>query len=235
MNKFIEILKNNKDNYFFGGEKNLTPFISGEFTEKFKETIFAGDTHCKYNFNKNGYSEFQIELCKNPNRIKFIDIQINKKGNKYDKVRCMFKNSLDVQRVKKIFIGHTESKLIEKEEFYNMIKQAEIELFDYFDNDDKEEILNSDNIYSDYIKAVSEYNNENKNIISIDQKFGFETKFYFDLYGNIKEICICEDYGYDMKMSITIEHEKQQASEQVKGENKLASEQDINDLLNLFN
>ena len=50
MNEFIKLLENNKDNYFFGGEENLTPFVSGEFLDKFKETLFAGDTHCKYNF-----------------------------------------------------------------------------------------------------------------------------------------------------------------------------------------
>lgn len=248
MNKFIEILENNKENYFFGGEKNLTPFISGEFTEKFKETILEGDTHCKYNFNKNGYSEFKIELCKNPNRIKFIDIQINKKGNKYDKVRCMFENSLDIQKVKKIFIGHTESKLIEKEEFYNMIKQAEIELDDMVsenEEEDKETIKEfiddyGSEIYDNYIVSLNKYNNDNKNRIYIEHRL--ETEFFFDLYGKLEQIWITEDSGYVVYMTIkfkdtikeVVENQESKQTSEEEQEKKLASEKDINDLINLF-
>lgn len=257
MNEFIKILEKHEDTYFYGEEKNLAPFISGEFLEKFKETLFAGDTHCKYNFNGKEYSELTITYKKNKYttklyKIESLEIQINKKGKKYDRVELKFYNGLDIDKIKKIFIGNVEIKIIDKEELYNMIKQGEIELGN--DEEDFEEVKeylndNKNEIYDDYITAVNKYNNKNNYRINVDKKFGAETAFYFDLYGKLTGIGFFSDYGYDLYASVNFrektqqEHKKEdkkqskQASEEevVVDELAPASEKSINDLINLYN
>lgn len=241
MNELINLLEKHEDKYFYGEEKELAPFVSGEFLKKFKETIFAGDTHCKYNFNGKCYSEFTIKHCTNHNFIEFIDIQINKKGNKYDKVKFWFKDRcLSVNDVKKIFVGHVELKPLEKEKFYSMIKKSEILVSDdaYYEEDFEEvidEYRNTDKIeeiYKDYEEAIDEYNKANSERIVVKHKFGEENHFIFDLYGNLKRISVREDYGYLTCVDIEIKDIEIKTEEQAEVElDKLApaSEKSINE------
>lgn len=261
MNKFIEILEKHEDKYFDGEEKNLAPFVSGEFTEKFKETLFAGDTHCKYNFNGKCYSEFTITYQKSPYTTKLyyidnIEIIINKKGNKYEKVKFRFYNGLEIDKIKKIFIGHAELKAINKEKFYNLIGDSEIlpneEFFDEEEykietiNEYKNDTDKLEEIYNDYLVAIDKYNKANSERICVEHKFGAQTKFYFNLYGKLKCICICGDYGYETYVEINIKEEdklevktelqtEEPTSEQEVDELAPASEKSINELISLFN
>lgn len=255
MNEFIKILEEHEDKYFYGKEKSLTPFVSGEFLQKFKETIFAGDTHCKYNFNGKCYSEFTITYKKSPfttklYRIESLEIQINKKGNKYEKVKFRFFDGLQIDKIKKIFIGHVEIRAINKEKFYNLISNSEIlPNEDFYDEEEyKIEAINEyrndtdkiEEIYNDYLVAIDKYNKSNSERICVDHKFGAQNKFYFDLYGNLKSICICGDYGYETYVEINIVEinikEEQASEENVEEIEELApaSEKSINELINLF-
>lgn len=94
--------------------------------------------------------------------------------------------------------------IMKKEEFYKMINNEEIELFDYFDEDDKNEILNSEDIYNNYIIAFKEYSKNKRQKVTTKYKYDdFVMEFYFDTYGEIKEICICADFGDELLMHIT--------------------------------
>lgn len=246
MNELINLLEKHEDKYFYGEEKELAPFVSGEFLEKFKETIFVGDTHCKYNFNGKCYSEFTITYEKNPFTTKFyriesLEITINKKGRKYEKVKFRFFNGLEIDKIKKIFIGHVEIRAINKEKFYNLIGNSEIlPNEEFFDEEEyKTEAINEyrntdkiDEIYKDYLVAIDKYNKANSERIHVEHKFGSQTKFYFDLYGNLKSICICGDYGYETYIEINIKENKEIKTEEQAEEQ--ASEKSINELINLF-
>lgn len=190
-------------------------------------------------------------------RIESLEIQINKKGNKYEKVKFRFFDGLQIDKIKKIFIGHVEIRAINKEKFYNLISNSEIlPNEDFYDEEEyKTEAINEyrndtdkiEEIYNDYLVAIDKYNKSNSERICADHKFGAQNEFYFDLYGNLKSICICGDYGYETYIEINIKEDKLevktklQKEEQASEENveeieelAPASEKSINELINLF-